>query len=756
MSSSFSFNYTITPTNKIPGIRAVFFLPGLEVRVDDLLICLDSYYENNPIPDEIWLLGLSYNLQSLLTASTDSQFSSRLREPVRTTIDDRVSIVIFNSTGKVTKNTIGSSPQRLKKPEVQKLLREGAFNIFQSRKGMLPKSDFHHYVKPSTKGVNQFIRAGNTLVDGCEIEFLALGLIGFLSRKPKTIYTDSHTVSSLIYSSVLLWNRFDSLCQINPTVRSFESYSGFASESFSDIERGFVLVSASTGGAMPSDLVIHKEVSSDRILTLYYLGAKRPHGTVLCDLTRNANQDGYEDVKMSKPGDSAFFPKKSLPIYIEPEGFFPNSSETVAVSLRHATLPEWLPVFANSFYGRKAIVCHGIDERESTKGGRAKRLALRIDPSGILNLKKNPFAERLTHFVRERPTLKRIVFFPDRGSKKLAAKILSEILKITGKSSKDISMIQSSIFIGSDEPKFSVSRDEPNFTLIVASTLVNGDSLVEVSQKLRRVQENYGIGYLIGVSCCESVKTLNSVKSNLQYSESGRDYQFETLVDVCMPATAQNRRTSWQEEFQCYERLIDHKSLTAGERILLSERMTKLDSEAGLVDDVFLKAYYHERLTLRRNSVLRKGVDDAVVFSQADVFASIYGWFHSLRCMEELSQNPLRRRVIDPNNFFRFNDGVIQSAILRSSEFGELSYSLDPVLSDRMTRVLDSIFQGDLKAERSEAFPEVLLAFLSGRLTLCRPDLEHLVEMWEKVVSQIPHPSFEKILLTAIRKKILT
>ena len=459
---------------------------------------------------------------------------------------------------------------------------------------------------------------------------------------------------------------------------------------------------------------------------------------------------------MSKSGDSGFFPKKSLPIYIEPGGFFPNSSETESIVLKHSTLPKWLPEFGNAFFGRGVLKCNGVDEKKLGMGGMPNRLPLHIDLSKILKFDEKSFNRKLLHFIKRGVpgTLKRIIFLPDKASKELAIKIRKELIKIQTESSDiKISLLSSARFLKMREEEVLVNCDEHDFTLIVASTMVNGDSLVEVSQTLRRVQTNYGIGYFVGVSCCEELKALDRIKSNLRYSESGRDYQFDSLIDVWLPSNSHSSSNPWYTERRCYENEINFKSLEKRERELVSERMMKLDGANGLRDDAFLSGCYHEELSLRPNSILKKGIDVGVEFSQADVFASIYGWFHWLRCKEDMNQNPLRRRVIDPNSFFRFNDGVIQAAILRSCEFGELSYSLDPILSERITTVLDGIFDGNLKANRSEAFPEFLLAILTDRLTLCRPDIEYLVKKWEKVVSRFRKPSFEKIFLEAIDKK---
>ena len=51
------------------------------------------------------------------------------------------------------------------------------------------------------------------------------------------------------------------------------------------------------------------------------------------------------------------------------------------------------------------------------------------------------------------------------------------------------------------------------------------------------------------------------------------------------------------------------------------------------------------------------------------------------------------RNIIDPANFSRFNDGIIQASILRAAYPEELSYGIDNDTSQEMTNTLETIIK---------------------------------------------------------------
>ena len=82
--------------------------------------------------------------------------------------------------------------------------------------------------------------------------------------------------------------------------------------------------------------------------------------------------------------------------------------------------------------------------------------------------------------------------------------------------------------------------------------------------------------------------------------------------------------------------------------------------------------------------------------------------------------------VLDPENFLRFNDGVLQASLLRAARAHELDYSAAPELSEIMREFLEKVFQNHHRSY-GEAAPEFALALASGQLRLAATDTRLLL-----------------------------
>lgn len=84
---------------------------------------------------------------------------------------------------------------------------------------------------------------------------------------------------------------------------------------------------------------------------------------------------------------------------------------------------------------------------------------------------------------------------------------------------------------------------------------------------------------------------------------------------------------------------------------------------------------------------------------------------------KRLSTASYRQVVLDPENFARFNDGVLQGALLRCAQPSELDYRADHAASDFMKALILRAL-GRATEEAGEATLEFLLALMTKRLQL--------------------------------------
>ena len=128
---------------------------------------------------------------------------------------------------------------------------------------------------------------------------------------------------------------------------------------------------------------------------------------------------------------------------------------------------------------------------------------------------------------------------------------------------------------------------------------------------------------------------------------------------------------------------------------------------------------------------------------QSDVYFTISAIINHLRNSKDLSrclaQTEYVRNIIEPGNFNRFNDGVIQASLLRASNKQELAYHLDYDLSKNMFDILITMIK-HYDTQQGEALLEFIYAIAIQKLSL---RTEHLSEICTQISKNINNQVFE-------------
>jgi hypothetical protein len=113
--------------------------------------------------------------------------------------------------------------------------------------------------------------------------------------------------------------------------------------------------------------------------------------------------------------------------------------------------------------------------------------------------------------------------------------------------------------------------------------------------------------------------------------------------------------------------------------------------------------------------------------SQAVLYFTILSVIHNYRISNNVKQTVYERFILDPENFNRFNDGIIQAALLRTSSTNELNYLLDDSLSNRMCYLIKNSIE---EANNLDSVPyEFLMALCIKKMSL-KP--EHFTYLYEE------------------------
>ena len=91
-----------------------------------------------------------------------------------------------------------------------------------------------------------------------------------------------------------------------------------------------------------------------------------------------------------------------------------------------------------------------------------------------------------------------------------------------------------------------------------------------------------------------------------------------------------------------------------------------------------------------------------------------------------LKQSNYVRNLLSPDNFQRFNDGIIQASILRAGKIEFFAYDLDKESSIKMKTLINSMVD-NYKNTHGEALLEFLLAIGTRKLRLKKKDLKSVL-----------------------------
>lgn len=201
--------------------------------------------------------------------------------------------------------------------------------------------------------------------------------------------------------------------------------------------------------------------------------------------------------------------------------------------------------------------------------------------------------------------------------------------------------------------------------------------------------------------------------ANLRQTHNAAQHAFETVEDLFVPGPELSN--AWSAERQFLE--STRVSWPSSAKAALTKRLNRLRNTAqNFTNDLFLSA--GPRLTIQSGFAFwtkKRGKA-----TQADVFFTMAAVVQGLRTQtkgEGLKNNWLQQTLMGPENFGRYNDGVIQAALLRACSPPELQYSTDPPSSLEMMRLIKRVLDA-AHQPRGEAASEFLIALATRRLTL--------------------------------------
>lgn len=677
-----------TPESPLAASTLVIFCGPNLFAETDLQAVVQRETRTGAAPEHVYLIVPNWQAETALSLDR--------RNTAWDPLSDRgtqIRVIAYDGHGTLEFRTQEAAPAPVPEDLAIAIRRQGLTRLFRDRGAMLDAGPTAHFVKPSGKPARRFMRAAQALSEGPEIYFSALWMLPWLAADVSIVHVDTSSISHLVFAALLMKDRSGEgeLTQI----MTFRSYEGIRTHSFSRDRRELCVVSASESGTMASLLGEKVQHRSD-VLTLFSTANAPNDTTVLCDLRfdEELNPLGFQSSPRETPLHA------SRPVRLIGEHFVVEARPASAVVPLKTDAPDCVARLAELKGGGVFSML------QSNPPDDAK--APWVDVSSLLTTSagKKWLREKACAAI---PITTRALLLADDhpATRELADALTEEVTSQTGLAPGWAQLTASEIEAGCG---IWTKKNPTAPVVVIAGATGHGRELLSASRALRDYAPDSVRTFLTTVVSGANADAIDMLKRNLEFG----GHRFVRMFDL--PIDRRRSAGSWRREIEFLEVFDDELPATLRDRLMDLKK-----TSVGLRNNLFLDAEAGP-LALRQNFAFWKG-GDAAGADQADVFVTIASILENLRTgvdpssPQRLFNDANTQSVLSPEIFSRFNDGIIQSSLLRAALPVELNYASS---RDQSRAIADLILQMCELHDRpqGEALSEFLMALRSGRIVL--------------------------------------
>lgn len=653
-------------------------------------------------PDELLVLVRDTSFNEAVGAIRSSTQGKALME--RLAGRCRVDVLAYDAAGRENRRETLSPGGVASDVELDEIFRRGATSIFSRRGGFVKASKSYHFANPSGAHTDRFMRLSNILVRQAEIAFIAVAVMRYVPADARQIYIDTPSLYAIVSAVNEQWR---TLAPDRETLvaDNFSSYFGFEEHRFTDVDGSVAIISASSSGSLARKLVERKSFDPKRIIHVLYLGPARPASQVAVDLGRDPelNPEGFSTERRTfQAEDCVLCREDSTPITLKGDQFDIAGPQHPPLMIKKADAPKTLAGAMKRLAGTGALRV-AVGQRP-------------FDIDTVELLKADDYKERLDYLLRRQvPAKVEAVVLVDPA----ASAVIERASEVIGSLPNSIERAAVPFMLKDRETPFSGA------ILVVASVIGSGRLLLDVSRDLRNVAPDAPIVYLVGFAKVADQEHKKVFNNSLVQTDKAVQHIVEYADELLLPSGLVPN--PWEEELSFLER--NRSAWTSGAEALLEARLERLrQTSEPLTRGLFLPDSEGNDLPLREGFVFWPSqLPKKNTHSQADVFYTICSVLQQLRTAgpsagnQAIRANWMQQTILSPENFGRFNDGIIQASLLRAARPAELDYRDNSEASSAAAGLIRRIVESASRA-RGEAAAEFLLAIGTSRLRLCPKD----------------------------------
>lgn len=711
------------------AVTVAFFATSLP-EPEQLGDALKEHFTAVPMSEEVWLVTAESNESDLRGLSADDKLTDRL---ARSSALAAVRLVLFDGrgawrdiTGPVTDDdfVVAAAQDGVQTAGLRRLFKDtGA--LVDAHAGL-------HYVKPGGKHTRRFIRAAATTARSAHAHFVAAAMLGWASaQRFDRIWVDTASITGVGYALGYLLNLLNGTPV--PRVDTFGGHENLPTVSFTT--PSIALISASTSGTL-SDSLAAQDLAQTKQRTLFYVGEEEDP-TVLCDMTDRAKEDDPDLVSVwdSHPADKCpDCENQQNAILLKGDSFTPAPGLATPITLATKYSDPDHQAFAKHFFRTGVISLNRSDEASRAV---TRPVSLHLEQYVSTEEGLGEVRNALSDFI---PFRTRYIVHPDNPDAVAIAKIALDLCHGVGR--KDVELVPARSLRGR-------GKMNEGLSLVIAGVVSRGHDLLNISRELRKLIVDGGdIAYFIGILRPPGKKMWATARSSLTFrvgSGARRNYDLTSIWYVeTEPADDENR--PWDDEREVLDALRtwmrrsssgEPADAVIAERIRalgapLEGRTAFLNSDHG-APAASMDMQLNPNFAFWDRSIGRAAPDA----THAEVYFTISTVLHRARHTFDgkysLFEQPGFGNVLAAENFDRFNDAVIQSAILRAARGRELRFEELDDESRHMANILIASLSDWEDVERGGAALEFVFALIrgyegrSGALRLKKVDAERVL-----------------------------
>lgn len=704
-------------------VLAVFFSrTDLDISVvDDAL--QDALKTQEPLPDAVVLLSFGEHSEKLIKVWQSSPMRvAGLTQRGRTSAVNylkELSIWTFRDGAfeRVHRDPESRADYKL---NVSQLVRKGLADLVEQHGAFQEAPPGHVFQHPSKRQTTYFLLASELLKDETDAYFVALVICVAAWGRLKhvsTIHIDTmgiYPVARAMEDIVTTSGGSEGRAW---EIDSFHSHGGVSGLHSIVGAHEAILISASTSGAMAKRLVEAK-VENDSVITILDISDENRSGTVVYARERY--------VKSTSPVTPTAQSGAVIELtgeYFAARGKKPRSV-TLALEHKRTELETLLAEFSH------ADAC-SLNKKRATGAAVIDLVSLSED---AIAASKN-FRAWVTEEVRLKTpvSVTDVIYLGGAGGKSIASLAARKIKACTGRQPRVVSASQLQ----------SLTPSSTRGVLVCAPIVGNGHALRSLARDLREIVPEASRHFVVGIALPSTSEAWRRLDQFLtQSGKKNRPYQLSHWV--VLPTGAEpGQGAAWLRAAKLMQQTESMNFIpgSAWNEDVVRKSLKLAGNALEAASRGFLPTPLGRPLKLTRGFVYwapKKGALDTCDHAAASFVSMASAMQHArefAKHLNKLASSIHETVVLDPENFLRFNDGVLQSSLLRAAQAHELDYSGTSELSEMMREFLEKVFINHARGY-GEAATEFAFALASGHLKLTDKDRDLLLKQISISISE--------------------